>query len=101
MKFIRRSGCDVEGSVLKSYKFSTLLLPLVVSLASCGNDGPFQLEDVGRVPELGIPRDGGSSGTGGNWQAGLFQPAANFKNRCASPRSSTDDISGTTTDENN
>jgi carboxyl-terminal processing protease len=85
---------------LKSYKFSTLVLPLVVSLASCGNDGPFQLEDVGRVPELGIPREGGSA-PGSSWQTGIFQPASNFKNRCASPRSGTNDISGTTTDENN
>ena len=75
-------------------------MPLVVSLASCGNDGPFQLEDVGRVPELGIPRDGSSSG-GGTWQSGVFQPAANFENRCVNPRSNTDDIRGSTTDENN
>jgi hypothetical protein len=89
--------------VKSSYKFRTLLLPLVVSLASCGSDEPFQLEDVGRVPELGIPRNpsGPGAGTGGNWQSGVFQPAANFKNRCASPRSGTQDISGTTTDQNN
>ena len=84
-----------------SYKFRTLLLPVIVSLSACGNDGPFQLEDVGRVPELGIPRDGSTTGNGGGWRSGVFQPASNFDNRCVNPRSGTSDVRGSTTDENN
>jgi hypothetical protein len=32
---------------------------------------------------------------------GIYQPASNFAGRCAAPRAGTNDLSGTTTDENN
>lgn len=55
---------------------------------------------------------GGSSGGGltpSGWQAGVFRPASNFKNRCAMPRRGTDpvtgvaypDMAGSTLDEDN
>lgn len=61
---------------------------------------------------------GGSSGGGGGgggspppsgWQAGVFQPASTFENRCAVPRKGSDpvtgvaypDMAGSTLDENN
>ncbi len=35
------------------------------------------------------------------WVEGVYQPASNFTNRCAAPRSGTSDVTGTATDENN
>src|SRR5687767_10363414 len=83
---------------VKSRKFSMLLVPLVLSLAACGSDEPFQGEDVGVIdPPLSfVPPPPGSS-----FQSGVFQPAATFKNRCANPRAGTSDVSGTVTDQNN
>jgi C-terminal processing protease CtpA/Prc len=68
-----------------------LLLPLVVSLASCGGGG----NGGGVVP---TPVQGS---TGASWRQGVFQPPATFKNRCASPRSGSSDLRGTVIDENN
>lgn len=75
------------------YIFKTLLVPLVLSLAGCGGDEPFNGGAVGQIP-------GGNNG-GGTFTPGVFQPAANFKGRCVAPRSGTQDVRGTVTDENN
>jgi hypothetical protein len=48
---------------------------------------------------------GGGGGTGGGggsgWQQGVFLDADTFFAQCASPRSGTGDMQGTTTDEKN
>ena len=67
-----------------------LLFPVVISLAGCGGD------DDGGINRTNFQ---GSSGT--VWKQGVFQPASGFKDRCASPRSGTNDLRGTATDENN
>jgi carboxyl-terminal processing protease len=75
------------------YKFRTLLVPLVLSLAGCGGgDDSFDGGSGGNVPR--------GNQTGG-FANGVFQPAANFKGRCAAPRSGTSDTQGTVTDQNN
>jgi carboxyl-terminal processing protease len=77
-----------------------VLIALAVSATSCGGGGG----DGGN--------GGGGGGGGGNqsgWTPGIFQPSANFRNRCVSPRSGTNpgtgqpypDITGTVTDQNN
>jgi carboxyl-terminal processing protease len=71
-----------------------LLLPVVVSLAGCGGDDPYYAVGQG-------PGGGSSSSSGGGWTSGVFQPAANFKSRCAVPRPGTTDVRGSRTDENN
>jgi C-terminal processing protease CtpA/Prc len=73
------------------------LLVLAILLVSCSDS-----DDDGLVPMAGNNNNSG-------WTSGVFQPAGNFENRCASPRSGTDpetglpyeDIQGTATDENN
>ena len=69
----------------------TTALLVVLSLAACGGGG------------------GGSSQFTTTWQMGVFQPAANFANKCAAPRMGTDPIThvaypdraGSLLDENN
>jgi carboxyl-terminal processing protease len=68
-----------------------LLVPVLLSLAGCGGDEPFNGGAVGN------PR----GNNGGGFSTGVFQPAATFKNRCAAPRSGTSDVQGTVTDQNN
>jgi hypothetical protein len=72
------------------YKFRVLLLPVLLVLASCSGGG-----DGAAGPRVS------RVGTSADWQAGLFQPAANFAARCASPRAGTSDIRGTVLDQNN
>jgi carboxyl-terminal processing protease len=73
-----------------------LLVPMVLSLAACGDDGRFQGEDVGQVdlPGWGLT-------PGGNWQSGSFLPSSTYKNRCVAPRAGTSDVSGNVADQNN
>jgi carboxyl-terminal processing protease len=73
------------------FDFRMLLLPLALSLASCGGGGD------GGGP-IGVP--GGGQGNGG-WTPGTFQPASTFKNRCVAPRPNTSDNGGTVRDQNN
>jgi carboxyl-terminal processing protease len=87
--------------VKSPYKFRNLLLPLVLSLAGCGGDEPFDGSGVGQLPPGISPGSGNTGGGGGGFTTGVFQPAANFKNRCAVPRSGTNDVAGTVTDQNN
>lgn len=71
---------------------------LLFVVAGCGGGG-------------GGGGDGGGGGGGGGptWTAGVFQPASNFENRCAAPRSGIDpstgrpypDLTGQMLDENN
>ena len=79
------------------HQFRALLFPLFGALASCGGgDQPFQVDDVGQVPDFqppGPPAGGGGSGS--------FLPASNFDAMCAIPRPGTADVPGTVTDQNN
>jgi len=59
----------------------TALLSLVLLLAGCGG--------------------GGGGGGGGDWTPGTFLDASTFRNQCVTPRPGTNDVAGTTTDENN
>jgi C-terminal processing protease CtpA/Prc len=76
-------------------EFRVLLLPIIAALASCGGGGG------GGSSSGGF--GGGSSSGGGStaWQAGVFQPSANFDAMCVNPRPGTSDRQGTRTDENN
>jgi len=68
-------------------KFRVCLLPLFVTLVSCGGGG-----GGGSGPPVG----------GGNtWRAGVYQPSSNFDALCVNPRAGTADRRGTRTDENN
>ena len=68
-------------------KFRVCLLPLFVTLVSCGGGG-----GGGSGPPVG----GGNS-----WRAGVYQPSSNFDALCVNPRAGTSDRRGTRTDENN
>ncbi len=74
------------------FKIRVLLFPLFAALAACGDDQPFQVDDVGQT-DFNPGGGGGSSGT--------FLPASNFDAMCAVPRAGTTDVLGTATDENN
>ena len=82
------------------HKFRLLLFPLFGALASCGggDDQPFQVDDVGQVPDF-LPPAPPAGGSGGG--SGSFLPASNFDAMCAAPRAGTTDVQGTATDENN
>lgn len=70
-----------------------LAASVAVFVAACGDSTP--------------PYSAGRGG--GQWEAGVFEPATSFQARCESPRSGTNpatnqsypDVQGTTTDENN
>ncbi|MDF3021667.1 MAG: peptidase [Steroidobacteraceae bacterium] len=81
------------------FLFKVLLLPVIVSLAACGDDAPFKSEDVGKVddPNIFTPAPPPPAG----WTSGVFLPSSTFKNRCASPRAASPDLAGTVTDQNN
>jgi len=74
-------------------RFRVFLLPLIGALAACGGGGG--------VTSSGAAASGGGGGTTTTWQAGVFQPSANFDAMCKNPRSGTSDRQGTSTDENN
>jgi carboxyl-terminal processing protease len=76
--------------VKSHYKFSVLLAPALLSLASCGGDG-------GGAGGGG----GGLNPPGGNWQSGVFLPSSTFADRCVNPRFGTSDRRGTVLDQNN
>ena len=80
--------------------FKVLLLPVLASLAACGDDGRFRGEDVGQIdpPSIFNPNP---TGGGGTWNPGSFLPSSTFKNRCVSPRPGTSDVAGTVADQNN
>ena len=75
-----------------------LLLVSVVTVAGCGG-GDGSTGGIGSAP-------GGSTGS---WTAGVFESSGSFQNRCASPRTGTDpvtgrrypDVQGSTLTENN
>lgn len=75
--------------------FTVLVIPVLVA---CGGDGSSGGSTF-------IPRSGSSGGNGSSsnddWVPGVFLPASTFKGMCASPVPGTDDIQGTSTDENN
>ncbi len=70
------------------------MIPLMVTLAACGSGGG---SDSGSSSSSSS--GGGRPSTG--WQAGVFQPSANFNARCANPRAGTTDRPGTVVDQNN
>jgi C-terminal processing protease CtpA/Prc len=74
-----------------------LLLPIFIALASCGGGGG----GGGGSSSGGFGGSSSSGGGSGTWQAGVFQPSANFDNMCVNPRAGTADRAGTRTDENN
>ena len=76
-----------------------LLLPVVVSLSACGDDGPFR--GSGQIEEPGVFNPNPMGGSSSTWTAGVYQPSDTFKNRCTNPRSGTTDVAGTVTDQNN
>src|SRR5690349_12834061 len=77
-------------------RFRVLLLPIFVALASCGGGG-----GGGGGSSSGGFGGSSSGGGSGTWQAGVFQPSANFDDMCVNPRAGTADRPGTRTDENN
>jgi len=91
--------------LIRRYQLRVLLFPLLGVLASCGDDQPFQAEDVGQVdfPNGGanLPPAVGGGGSSSGGGAGSFLPASNFDAMCTSPRPGTADVPGTTTDQNN
>ena len=74
-----------------------VLIPLLLSLmlTACGGGG-----GGGNTPTttLYTPDDSSQDST---WVAGQYDPSINFASRCANPRSNSQDLLGTTTDENN
>lgn len=70
-----------------------VVIPGLLVLSACGGGG-------GGDDLSGGGSGGGGSGSSG-WIAGVYQPASNFAGRCTAPRSGTNDLAGTTTDENN
>ncbi|MEJ1965188.1 MAG: S41 family peptidase [Gammaproteobacteria bacterium] len=74
------------------YARRALVLGLLV-LSACGGGG-----GTGGNGGGGNGAGGGSLGT---YTAGVFQPASNYAQHCAVPRSGTSDVTGTATDENN
>ena len=77
----------------------TIVIALL-GLTSCGGGGGSTL--AGNV----VGTNGGSGGLGGTgssngWVQGVFKPSSSFAAKCASPRSGTSDVQGTSTDENN
>jgi carboxyl-terminal processing protease len=63
-------------------------LPLVMALASCGGGGGGEGGGFTNPPSTG-------------WVSGVFQPSAQFADRCAAPRPGTTDRTGTAADEKN
>jgi hypothetical protein len=77
---------------MKPRKLATsLMIPLFAALTACGG---------GSGGSSGTPL-GGVTGGSGPYVAGTFQPSANFKNMCRTPRAGTSDRSGSYLDENN
>jgi carboxyl-terminal processing protease len=72
---------------------------VLLGLTSCGGGGGSTL--AGNV--VGNNGAGGLGGTGNSngWVQGVFKPSSGFAGKCASPRSGTSDVQGTSTDENN
>jgi hypothetical protein len=68
-----------------------LMIPMFATLAACGG---------GSGGSSGTPLGAGGVVGGGSF-GGPFLPSANYMARCANPRAGTQDIQGTTTDENN
>jgi carboxyl-terminal processing protease len=70
------------------------VIALGLSLAACGGSGGGGLATGGD--------GGGDSGGGGNgWVPGVYLASSTFQSQCAAPRAGTNDIQGTSTDENN
>ncbi len=69
----------------------------VLALSACGGGGGGSLSGSG-----GTGGGGGIiGGSGSGWVAGVYQPWTNFAGHCAAPRIGTNDVAGTTKDENN
>lgn len=69
----------------------------IAALAACGGGGG------GSSPAVAVAPDPEPEPAPDQWQPGVFEPASNFKDMCASPRvgAAFPDTQGTTTDENN
>ena len=86
---------------------SLILMALLAGLSACG--GGSDRSAIAGVSTGGSSGTSSSSGTGGGWVAGVYQPSSHFAAQCQRPRSGIDpasgrsypDVQGTTLDENN
>ncbi len=89
-------SCRTPASSRQRYRVLAALT-MAFALSACGGGGS-------GGGSLGGGNGGGNGGGGGsnnNWKPGVFMAASTFSGHCLAPRSGSNDLQGSTLDENN